>query len=149
MSLEQQINDAIKVAMKAKQEAELRALRGIKSAILLAKTEKGGNDDLSSETEIKLLTKLVKQRKDSLSIYEQQGREDLAVKEREEIAVIERYLPQQMSEADIKTALQDLIAQSGATSAKDMGKVMGLANKALAGRADGKLIATLVKELLQ
>lgn len=148
MSLEKNINDAIKTAMLAKAEAELRALRAIKAAVLLAKTSEGGSGELTEADEQKLLQKLAKQRKDSLEIFRQQNREDLAKKEEEELAVIERYLPKQMDEAEIRAALTDIIAATGASSPADMGKVMGAATKQLAGKADGKTISALVKELL-
>ena len=147
MSLEMRVMASLKEAMKAKDDAAKRSLRSIKSAILLVKTDGTGND-LDEAGEIKLVQKLVKQRKDSLAIFEEQGREDLAVKEREEIAVIEKFLPQQMSEAELKDFIQGVIDKTGASSMKDMGKVMGMANKQLAGRADGKTVSTLVKQLL-
>lgn len=148
MSLELNINGAIKTAMLAKAEAELRALRAIKAAVLLAKTAEGSTGELSEADEQKLLQKLAKQRKDSLDIFRQQNRADLAVKEEEELAVIERYLPKQMSEDEIRAALKEIIASVGAASPADMGKVMGAATKQLAGKADGKVISALVKELL-
>ena len=148
MSLELIIDNDIKTAMKAKEDVTLRGLRAIKSAILLAKTAEGAPENISTEDEIKLLSKLVKQRRDSLTIYEQQQRPDLAAKEAEEIAIIERYLPKQLSPDELQTEIKAIIAQLGATSAKDMGKVMGVANKQLAGIADGKQIAALVKTLL-
>ena len=148
MSLELIISNDIKTAMKAKEDVTLRGLRAIKSAILLAKTAEGAPENISTEDEIKLLSKLVKQRRDSLTIYEQQQRPDLAAKEAEEIAIIERYLPKQLSPDELQTEIKAIIAQLGATSAKDMGKVMGVANKQLAGIADGKQIAALVKTLL-
>ena len=138
---------SLKEAMKAKDEAAKRSLRAIKSAILLVKTD-GTGKDLDEAGEIKLVQKLVKQRKDSLAIFEDQGREDLAAKEREEIAVIEKFLPQQMSEAELKDFINGIIEKTGASSMKDMGKVMGMASKQLAGRADGKTVSTLVKQLL-
>lgn len=147
MSLERKIMDDLKAAMKAKDQAALRSIRSIKSAILLLKTD-GTGKEIDEAAEIKLLTKLVKQRKDSLEIYEKQGREDLAVTEREEIAVIEKYLPAQMSEDEIKAEINKIIADTGASSMKDMGRVMGMANKAMAGKADGKTIASIVKALL-
>ncbi|GDX42632.1 aspartyl-tRNA amidotransferase subunit B [Bacteroidota bacterium] len=148
MALEQQIMTELKAAMLAKDEAALRSLRAIKAAILLAKTSEGAAGELSADGEIKLLQKMVKQRKDSLEIFTQQGREDLAKKEREEIAVIEKFLPQQMDPAAVRAVLVQLVAQAGASSPADMGKVMGLANKELAGKAEGKLISTIVRELL-
>lgn len=148
MTLEQKIMAEMKEAMKTKNEAALRSLRAIKSEIIKAKTEPGAGGELAPEKEIPMLQKMVKQRKDSLQIYEEQNREDLAQKEREEIAVIERFLPQQMSEEELRAALQEIIAESGASSPADMGKVMGAATKKLAGRADGKTISTLVKQML-
>ena len=138
----------MKEAMKSKNEAALRSLRAIKAAILLAKTSEGASGELKEEDEIKLLQKLVKSRKDSLEIYQQQQREDLAKKEEEEIAVIERFLPKQLSGEELKAILQELIRETGASSPADMGKVMGAATKKLAGQADGKAISALVKELL-
>lgn len=148
MSLELTINDAIKKAMLAKSEAELRTLRAIKAAILLAKTAEGATGDLSEAEETKLLQKLAKQRKDSLDIFRQQNREDLASKEEEELVVIEQYLPKQMDEQELRAAVGQIIADTGASSPADMGKVMGVASKQLAGKADGKAISALVKELL-
>lgn len=148
MALEQQIMTELKAAMLAKDEAALRSLRAIKAAILLAKTSEGAAGELSADGEIKLLQKMVKQRKDSLEIFTQQGREDLAQKEREEIAVIEKFLPQQMDPAEVRAVLVQLVAKAGASTPADMGKVMGLANKELAGKAEGKLISTIVLELL-
>lgn len=147
MSLEEKISGDLKEAMKAKDQARLRSIRAIKAALLLAKTD-GSGEAMTEEKEIKILQKLVKQRKDSLEIYEKQGREDLAVVEREEIPVIEAYLPEQMGETELSAFIQDIIAKTGASSMKDMGKVMGMANQALAGKADGKTIASLVKSLL-
>ncbi|WP_295127266.1 GatB/YqeY domain-containing protein [uncultured Chitinophaga sp.] len=148
MPLEQTINDAIKTAMLARNEIDLRSLRAIKAAILVAKTSEGANGEISEADELKLLQKLAKQRKDSLDIFRQQNREDLAVKEEEELAVIERYLPKQMDEAEVRTILAGIIAQVGASGPGDMGKVMGVATKQLAGKADGKVVSGLVKELL-
>ena len=148
MSIFDQVNEGIKNAMKNKEEATLRALRGVKSALLLAKTEKGAADELSEEKEIQVLQKLVKQRKESLEIYTTQNRHELAVVEAEEIAVIEKFLPKQMDEATLRTELQNIIAAVGAAGPQDMGKVMGAATKQLAGKADGKMISQLVKELL-
>ncbi len=147
MTLEEKINTDLKEAMKAKNKLALRGIRAIKSAILLSKTD-GSGTALTEESEIKLLQKLVKQRRDSLEIYEKQNREDLAVTEREEITIIEKYLPAQMSEADLEPVIAGIIAQTGAASMKDMGKVMGMASKQLAGKADGKLISGVVKRLL-
>ncbi len=138
----------LKAAMLAKDEAALRSLREVKAAILLAKTSEGATGELKEEEEIKLLQKLVKQRKDSLEIYQQQNRPDLAKKEEEEIAIISKFLPQQMSVEEVKAELVKIIAATGASSPADMGKVMGAATKQLAGRADGKTISGLVKELL-
>ena len=148
MSLEQKIMADLKTAMLAKDEAALRSLREVKAAILLAKTSEGAAGELKEEDEIKLLQKLVKQRKDSLEIYQQQNRADLAKKEEEEIAIISKFLPQQMSAEDVKAELVKIIAAVGASSPADMGKVMGAATKQLAGKADGKTISMLVKELL-
>ena len=148
MALEEKIMTDLKAAMLAKDEAALRSLRAIKAAIIIAKTSEGAGGVLKEEDEIKMLQKLVKQRKDSLEIFEKQNREDLAVKEREEIAVIEKFLPKQMSAEELKEIISGIVKESGATSAADMGKVMGLANKQLAGKADGKTIASVVKELL-
>ncbi|MCB0568670.1 MAG: GatB/YqeY domain-containing protein [Phaeodactylibacter sp.] len=147
MSLEVRINQDLKEAMKAKDDVALRGIRAIKAAILLEKTS-GAKHELNEETEMKLLQKLVKQRRESLDIYEKNGREDLAKTEREEIDIIERYLPQQLSEAELRAEIQAVIAEAGATSMKDMGRVMGAANKKLAGKADGRAISTIVKELL-
>ncbi len=148
MSLITQIDQDIKQAMLAKQEARLRGLRAIKSALLLARTEKGASEDISQETEIKVLQKLIKQRKESGDIYKAQNREDLYKIEAEEMEVIEAFLPKQMERAEIEIYLKELINKVGATSVKDMGKVMGAANKELAGKADGKTISEVVKQLL-
>jgi len=148
MSLEQKIMTELKAAMLAKDEAALRSLRAIKAAILLAKTAEGASGELKEEEEVKLLQKLVKQRKDSLEIFQQQNRADLAQKEQEEIVIIEKFLPQQLSAEELKQALTRIIADTGAASPADLGKVMGIASKQFAGKADGKTIATLVKELL-
>jgi hypothetical protein len=148
MSLEQKIMGELKTAMLAKDEAALRSLRAIKAAILLAKTAEGGSGEVSEDEEIKLLQKMVKQRKDSLDIFTQQNRPELAKKEAEEIAVIEKFLPKQLSAEEIKAELEKIIAATGASSPADMGKVMGAATKQLAGKADGKTISALVKELL-
>ena len=147
MNLESKINNDLKEAMKNKDQAALRSIRSIKAAILLFKTDGSGNE-LDTASEIKLLQKLVKQRQDSLEIYEKQGREDLAVTEREEIAVIKKYLPVQLSEDELKDAIRNMITETGATSVKEMGKVISLANQRLAGKAEGKAIAATVKELL-
>ena len=148
MSLETEVMSLMKDAMKNKDEALLRGLRAIKAEIIKAKTEPGANGEISAETEMKLLQKLVKQRKDSLTIFEQQNRADLAAKEAEEIVVIEKFLPAQMSEDEIKKMLHEIIAQVGATGPQDLGKVMGVATKHFAGKADGKIISALTKELL-
>jgi uncharacterized protein YqeY len=148
MSLEQTIMNDLKTAMLAKDEKSLRSLRAIKAAILLAKTSEGASGELKQEDEIKLLQKLVKQRKDSLEIYRQQNRADLAQKEQEEIEVIEKFLPKQLSAEELKAIIAKIIGDVGASSPADMGKVMGTATKQLAGRADGKTISALVKELL-
>lgn len=147
MSLETRVMAALKEAMKAKDDAAKRSLRAIKSAILLVKTD-GTGKDLDEAGEIKLLQKLVKQRRDSLAIFEKQGREDLATPEREEIAVIEKFLPQQMDAAELEIFVKGVIEKTGASSMKDMGKVMGMASKQLAGRADGKAVSVMVKQLL-
>jgi uncharacterized protein YqeY len=148
MSLEQQIMTDLKTAMLAKDEKALRGLRAIKAAILLAKTSEGAGGTLNEEDEIKLLQKLVKQRKDSLEIYQQQNRADLAKKEEEEIAVIEKFLPKQLAADELELEIKKIIAETGATSPADMGKVMGVATKKLASKADGKTISAAVKELL-
>ena len=147
MSLEATINEDLKTAMKSKDQVALRGIRAIKSAILLYNTS-GAGDELKTESEIALLQKLVKQRQDSLDIFEKQGREDLAVIEREEIAVIMRYLPKQLSEDELKDAIRSIMARLGATTMKDMGRVMAEVSKEFAGKADGKTISTVVKELL-
>lgn len=148
MSLEQQVMDQMKDAMKAKDEAALRGLRAIKAEIIKAKTEPGAGGEITAEGELKLLQKIVKQRRDSLEIFTQQNRADLAKKEQEEIAIIEKFLPKQLTADEIKEALALIITEVGATSPADMGKVMGVATKQLAGKADGKIVSALVKELL-
>jgi uncharacterized protein YqeY len=148
MSLEQKVMGELKTAMLAKDEAGLRSLRAIKAAIIVAKTAEGAKGEITEDDEIKLLQKLVKSRKDSLEIFQQQNRPELAKKEEEEIAVIEKFLPKQMSAEEIKAAVAAIIAETGASSPADMGKVMGVATKQLAGKADGKTISALVKELL-
>ncbi len=148
MSLKQQIDNEIKQAMLAKDKETLEALRSIKSLILLAESEKGGTGDISAEVENKLLMKAAKQRKEAAEIFQKEGRTDLADRENFQLGVINRYLPKQLSEDEIKTELQKIIAQSGAAGPKDMGKVMGMATKQLAGKADGKVISELVKKLL-
>ncbi len=148
MSLEQTINQDIKAAMIAKDNARLRGLRAIKAAVLLAKTEKGASEDLTEEGEIKVLQKLVKQRKESAEIYKNQSREDLYQIEIEEQEVIEQYLPKQLDRASVELIIKDIIKESNASSVKDMGKVMGAANQKLAGQADGRTISEVVKSLL-
>lgn len=148
MSLEIQINDDIKKAMLAKEAAKLAALRAVKSAILLAKTEKGGGEELGKDAEIQLLQKLVKQRKDSYDIYIQQNRPDLADEEKVQIDVISAYLPAQMNDEELEAELKAIIAETGASSPAEMGKVMGIASKKLAGKAEGKRISEMVKKLL-
>ena len=148
MNLEQKIMTDLKTAMLAKDEVGLRSLRAIKAAIIIAKTSEGAKGEISADEEMKLLQKLVKSRKDSLEIFQQQNRPELAKKEEEEIAVIEKFLPKQMSGDEIKSELIKIIAEVGASSPSDMGKVMAAAAKQLAGKADGKTISVLVKELL-
>ena len=148
MSLEQKVMEEMKQAMRAKDEAALRTLRAIKAAILIEKTSEGGGKELDEAAETKMLQKMAKQRRDSLDIFVQQNREDLAKKEQEEIVVIEKFLPKQLSGDELKAELQQIISETGASSAADMGKVMGAATKKLAGRADGKSISAMVKELL-
>lgn len=145
MALEEKINADIKAAMLAKESAKLEALRAVKSAILLLKTSPEGYTD---ETELKALQKMVKQRKETADVYNGQGRADLAEVELAQAAIIEVYLPKQMSEVEIKAEVEKIIASVGASSPADMGKVMGAATKALAGKADGKVVSTIVKELL-
>ncbi|SMD35351.1 hypothetical protein SAMN04488029_2465 [Reichenbachiella faecimaris] len=148
MSLKDQINADIKAAMLAKEKEKLTALRSIKSMILLAETEKGASEGISEDAEMKLLMKAAKQRKDSVDLFREQGRDDLADKEQGELAIINQYLPKQLSEEELKAELQKVIDQAGASGPQDMGKVMGMATKALAGKADGKTISALVKTLL-
>jgi len=148
MGLEQQVMEQMKEAMKSKNEAMLRGLRAIKAEIIKAKTEPGANGIVSEDAELKMLQKMMKSRKDSLEIYQQQNRSDLAQKEMEEIAIIEKFLPAQLSEEALAEALTLIITQTGATGVQDLGKVMGVASKQFAGQADGKLIAALVKQLL-
>lgn len=142
------IDQEIKQAMLAKDQVKLRGLRAIKAAILLAKTEKGQAEEINEEAEIKILQKLVKQRKESADIYKTQGRDDLYQVEQEEIDVIAQFLPKQMERSEIEAVIAKIIAETGASSIKEMGKVMGLANKELAGKAEGKLIGEIVKSLL-
>ncbi len=148
MSLEQKINDEIKTAMRAKDADVLNGLRAIKSAILLAKTSKGAGESMTEDQELKILSKLAKQRRESAQLYRDQDRPDLAETEEKELAVLERFLPAQMSEEEITTTVKDIIQQLGASSMADMGKVMGTASKQLAGKADGKVISGIVKQLL-
>jgi uncharacterized protein len=146
--LEEQVMSEMKEAMKSKNEAALRGLRAIKAEIIKAKTEPGAGGTMNADTEIKILQKMVKQRKDSMEIYQTQNRPDLLQKEAEELAVIERFLPQQLTPEALESALRQLIQELGATGAGDMGKVMGAATKQLAGKADGKAISAAVKALL-
>lgn len=148
MALEQQVMVELKEAMKAKDEAGLRSLRAIKAAIIIAKTAEGAGGELKETDETKLLQKLVKSRKDSLEIFEKQNRPDLAVKEQEEIAVIERFLPKQLTAEELKAAIEKIITETGASSMADLGKVMGIASKQLAGVVEGKAISGMVKDLL-
>lgn len=148
MSLITKIDAEIKQAMLQKQEARLRGLRAIKAALLLAKTEKGASEELSEEAEVKAVQKQIKQRKDSIEIYKQQNREDLAIIEEEEVVVMEEFLPKQLSADELRSAIQDLVNTLGVTDIKEMGKVIGAANKALAGKSDGKSIADMVKQVL-
>jgi uncharacterized protein len=142
------IDQEIKQAMLAKNQARLRGLRAIKAAILLTRTEKGSAEEITEETELKILQKLIKQRKESSDIYKQQGRADLSIIEEEEIDVIAGFMPKQLSSAEVEAVISAIISSSGSSSVKDMGKVIGLANKELAGKADGKLIAEIVKAQL-
>jgi uncharacterized protein YqeY len=142
------IDQEIKQAMLAKDQAKLRGLRAIKAALLLAKTEKGPSEEVTEEAEMKILQRLIKQRKESADIYKQQGREDLSIIEEEELEVIGAFMPKQLDKADIEKVIAQIILSTGANSVKDMGKVMGLANKELAGKADGKMIAEIVKAQL-
>lgn len=148
MSLEQQINDGIKKAMLSRDEKTLRSLREIKSAILKEKTSSGFSGEITQTDEVRILQRMVKQRRDSVEIFEKQGRDDLALKEKEELEVIEAFLPQQLSEEEVRTVVKRIIADAGASSMSDMGKVMGAANKELSGKAEGRVIATVVKLLL-
>lgn len=148
MSLESKVMDELKNAMRAKDEAALRTLRAIKAAIIIEKTAEGASGEINEATELKMLQKMAKQRRDSLDIFEKQGREDLAAKEREELAIIEKFLPRQMSADELSAEVKAIIEQVGAKSPADMGKVMGVASKQLAGKADGKAISEMVKQLL-
>ncbi len=148
MSLESKIMEAMKEAMKSKNESALRGLRAIKAEIIKAKTEPGAGGDIDEATEQKFLQKMMKQRRDSLEIFEQQGRADLAQKEKEEMAVIEQFLPKQLGEDEIRVVVKSIISETGAATAADIGKVMGAASKKLAGQADGKTINAIARELL-
>jgi len=148
MNLFDKVSGDIKTAMLARDKVRLEALRGIKKEFLEAKTAKGGDGELSDDAALKILAKMVKQRKESASIYTEQNREDLAGEELAQAAIIEEYLPKQLSEEELTAALKEIIARVGATSAKEMGKVMGTATKELAGKAEGKAISTKVRELL-
>ena len=148
MSLSAKIMDDMKIAMRAKDTLALEALRAIKSGILLAQTESGAKEEISEEEEIKLLQRLVKQRKDSATIFTEQGRADLAEPELQQAAVIEKFLPAQLSEAEVETVVAKIIADNDASGMASMGKVMGLASAELAGKADGKTVSTIVKKLL-
>lgn len=148
MSLQDKVMAEMKDAMRAKDSNKLEALRAVKSAILLAQTDASGRDGLSEDEELKLLQRLVKQRKESAAIYKEQGREDLAQPELDQAAVIEGFLPEQMSEEEIEAEVEKIITQTGASGMQDMGKVMGAASKELAGRADGKTISTIVRKKL-
>ena len=148
MSLELDVMSLMKDAMKNKDEAMLRGLRAIKAEIIKAKTEPGANGAISEDGEMKLLQKLVKQRRDSLTIFQEQNRADLAAKELEEIAVIEKFLPVQMTEEEVKAAVEAIVKELGAAGPQDLGKVMGVASKQLAGKADGKIIAAIAKNAL-
>ena len=147
MSLETKIATDLKAAMRAKDKVALRSIRAIKAQILLAKTD-GSGKELDEASEIKMIQKMIKQRKDSLSIYEKQDRAELAQTEKDEIEVLERYLPQQMGEEELTEFLKGVIAKTGASSMRDMGKVMGMASGQLGGKADGKTISGIVKKLL-
>jgi len=147
MSVQSQVMDQMKVAMKSKDKVALESLRALKSAFLLANTS-GGSTDLTEEDEIKIVQKLVKQRKDSAAIYTEQGRADLADPELAQSAILEQFLPTQMGEDELKEVIGAIISQTGASSMRDMGKVMGMASQQLAGKADGKTISMLVKQLL-
>lgn len=148
MSLQTEVMTAMKAAMKAKDQNALASLRAIKSAILTAQTESGAGEELSEEQEIKMLQKLVKQRKDSAAVYQEQGREEMAQEELDQAKVIEQFLPEQLSEEKIEEVVASIIEKTGASGMQDMGKVMGLASQELAGKADGKTISTIVKRKL-
>lgn len=148
MGLQQQVTEQMKTAMKAKDKVALESLRAIKSALLLAQTETGSSEEMTEEEEVKLVQKLVKQRKDSAAIFKEQGRDDLADPELAQVAVIEQFLPEQLSEEDIEKVVAQTIAATGAAGMQDMGKVMGIVSKELAGQADGKTVSTIVKRKL-
>ena len=148
MSIQKQVIDQMKVAMKAKDTVALQALRAVKSAFLLAKTATGSQEEITAEQEVKIIQKQVKQRKDSAAIFIEQGREDLAAPELAEVAILEEFLPEALSEEDIEKVVLETIAKVGAAGMKDMGKVMGMVSKQLAGQADGKTISTFVKKNL-
>lgn len=149
MSLEKDITQKMKEAMKAKDKPKLEAIRAIKNAILQEKTKAGGGDEIDEATEMKMLQKLVKQREDSAEIYKKEGRDELAEKELFEATIIKEFLPEPLSEEEIRAEIEKIITETGASSMKDMGKVMGMANKQMAGRADGKLISEIVRAKLQ
>ncbi len=148
MRLEEKIMEQLKIAMKEKNEAALRTLRAIKAQIIIVKTSEGANGEIKEEEEPKMLQKMLKQRKDSFEIFTTQNRPELAQKEKDEIAIIEQFLPKQLSESEIEIVVKEIVTQLGATSAADMGKVIGVTNKKLAGQADGKMIAAVVKNIL-
>lgn len=148
MSLQQHVMDAMKIAMKSKDTQSLAALRAVKSALLIAQTANGSKEEISEAEELKILQKQVKQRKDSAAIFTEQGRGDLAEPELLQAAVIEQFLPKQLSEQEVAAVVEAIIAETGATTMKDMGKVMGMANGKLAGKADGKTISTIIKARL-
>ena len=148
MGLQNTIMADMKTAMKSKDKVALEALRAIKAAILMAQTESGAKEDLSEDQELKILQRLVKQRKDSAQLYKEQNRDDLAAPELAQVEVIEKFLPAQLSESELKVIIAEIVSKVGATSPKDMGKVMGAANKELTGKAEGRLISTVVKEVI-
>lgn len=148
MSLEKEITEKLKAAMKAKDQIALRSLKAIKSEIMKEKTKEGGNGEMTDEAGMKILTKMAKQRRDSISIFKEQGRDDLAQTEQEELDVIAKFLPEQMGEAEVTEKVKAIIAKVGASSPADIGKVMGVAMKELAGKADGKLISTVARNIL-
>jgi uncharacterized protein YqeY len=148
MSLTDKINNEIKEAMKAKNQERLKALRAVKSALLLAQSEKGAGGQVAEDVEVKILQKQVKQRKESAQVYKEQGRDDLAEPELKEAAIIEEFLPKMMSEDELRPVIKEIIEQTGASGMQDMGKVMGTATKQLAGKADNKLVSQIVREML-